>query len=280
MWILEQLGAALAASGTMAWRIFWPLVVGFALSSAVQAVARREAVSDALGDDRPATMLKATGLGAAASSCSYAAVALARSLFRKGASLAAAMGFQIASTNLVFEIGIVMWLLLGWQFTLAELVGGLVMIGFVGVAIRVAVSDEAVEAAREHADRGVAGAMEGHAAMDMSVHDDRPWWRRLASGEGFTAVSHVFVMEWAAVVRDIALGLLIAGALQAWVPQSWWQTIFFSGDGVLAAVVGPLVAPLVAVLSFVCSVGNVPLAGVLWNGGAPSAAWSPSSSPT
>ena len=267
-WLLAHLADALAASGTMAWRIGWPLALGFFLSAVIQAVVRRDAVSRTLGDTGVRTSVVATGLGAAASSCSYAAVALARSLFSKGASFASAMVFQIASTNLVLELGIVMWLLLGWEFTLAEFVGGAVMIAFVTLALRHLVDAEAIERSREQADRGVAGSMEGHAAMDMSVDEGDTWWERLRSPKAFTAISHIFVMEWGAVLRDIALGLLVAGALQAWVPESFWQSLFLTDSPFWSAVVGPLIAPLVGIVSFVCSVGNVPLAGVLWNGGA------------
>ena len=267
---MSLLGAildALASAGTMAWRIAWSLILGFALSAVVQAVVRREAITRAMGGTGAGDIARATGLGAAASSCSYAAVALARSLFRKGASFPAAMAFQISSTNLVLELGIVMWLLLGWRFTLAEFLAGPLMIVLVAVIFTSLVGRDAIERAREQADLGRSGSMEGHAAMDMSVDADGSFARRLFSGRGFTAVSHIFVMEWGAVLRDVLLGLLVAGCVEAWVPTSFWQVVFLSDQPTLAAVVGPLVAPLIAVFSFVCSVGNVPLAGVLWNSG-------------
>ena len=251
----------------MTWEILWALILGFALSAIVRAVVRREDIARALGDDSPRTLGTATLLGAASSSCSYAAVALARSLFRKGASFTAAMAFEVASTNLVIELGIIIWLLLGWQFTLAEFVGGGVMIVIVAVLFRLVLSSDLVAAARVQADKGVAGSMEGHAAMDMSVQAEGTIWQRLFSAEGFTKVSGVFVMEWAAVLRDIVVGLLIAGAIAAWVPVTFWRHFFFEGHGLLSQVWGPIVGPIVAVLSFVCSIGNVPLAAVLWNGG-------------
>jgi uncharacterized membrane protein YraQ (UPF0718 family) len=258
---------ALAIAGSMTWEILWALVLGFTLSAVVQAVVRRETVVRALGGDSPAALAAATGLGAASSSCSYAAVALARSLFRKGASFTAAMVFEIASTNLVVELGIILALLLGWQFTLAEFVGGPIMIVTIAVLFRVLLRRRLVADALEQADRGVAGSMEGHAAMDMSVTAAGSFWRRLTSAKGFTAVSYIFVMEWAAVLRDVISGLLIAGALAAWVPADFWKSFFFTDHPVLAGVWGPLVGPIVAVISFVCSIGNVPLAAVLWNGG-------------
>ncbi|PRY10059.1 permease [Kineococcus rhizosphaerae] len=264
---LAAVGDALGATVAMAWHIAWALILGFALSAVVQAVVRRDAVTGLLGDARPRTLATASGLGIASSSCSYAAVALARSLFRKGADFTAAIVFQVASTNLVVEMGILLALLMGWQFTAASYTGGVVMIVVVALLLRVVLRPPLVRAAREQAERGRTGSMEGHAAMDMSVGGEGPWWRRLLSGDGFTSVSHVFVMEWAAVVRDIAIGLLIAGAVSAWVPTGFWQAFFLTGHPVLTQVWGPLVAPVVAVASFVCSVGNIPLAAVLWNGG-------------
>ncbi len=162
------------------------------------------------------------------SSCSYAAVALARSLFVKGADFTAAMAFEIASTNLVIELGIIMWLLLGWQFVLGEFVGGPLMIVFLAVLFRLFLKRELVDQAREEAEKGRLGSMEGHAEMDMAVQaGGRSIWQRLRSPEGFTATANYFVMDWAAVARDIFGGLLIAGALAAWVPNSFWQQLFF-----------------------------------------------------
>jgi uncharacterized membrane protein YraQ (UPF0718 family) len=257
----------LGLAGSMTWQITWSLILGFTLSAVVQAVIRRETISRLLGDDRPRTLAIASGLGAASSSCSYAAVALARSLFRKGASFTSAMVFEIASTNLVIELGIILALLLSWQFTLAEFVGGPIMIVLIAVVFRLFVRRELIDAAREQADRGRAGSMEGHAAMDMSVQGEGSFWRRLASRDGYTAVSHIFVMEWAAVLRDVVLGLLIAGAVGAWVPDSFWQHLFLTDHALASKVWGPIIGPVIAVLSFVCSIGNVPLAAVLWNGG-------------
>jgi uncharacterized membrane protein YraQ (UPF0718 family) len=177
------------------------------------------------------------------------------------------MVFEIASTNLVIELGIILALLMGWQFTLAEFVGGPIMIVALAVLFRIFLRRRLVQDALAQADQGRAGSMEGHAAMDMSVTGAGSFWRRLASPRGFTAVSHIFVMEWAAILRDIVAGLLITGALAAWVPASFWESFFFVDHPVLAGIWGPLVGPIVAVVSFVCSIGNVPLAAVLWNGG-------------
>ena len=263
----HALGHALEVAGSMTWQITWSLILGFTLSAIIQAVVRREAITRRLGNERPATLAVATGLGAASSSCSYAAVALARSLFRKGASFTAAMVFEIASTNLVIELGIILALLLSWQFTVAEYVGGIVMITLLAVAFRLFVTKDLVAAARRQAERGIAGSMEGHAAMDMSVQSGGGFWRRLLSRDGYTAISHIFVMEWAAVIRDVIGGLLIAGAIGAWVPDTFWRHLFLTGHPLAAELWGPIIGPVISLLTFVCSIGNVPLAGVLWNGG-------------
>jgi uncharacterized protein len=258
---------ALSFAFGMFWEILWALILGFALSAVVQAVVSKQEMRRLLPDDSPRSLATATLLGAASSSCSYAAVALARSLVRKGANFAAAMAFQFASTNLVIELGIIMALILGWQFTLGEFVGGPVMIVLLAVVFRLFLSRRLVEEARRQAGRGRVGRMEGHADMDMSVYGHGSWWQRLRTPDGFTATAHYFVMDWAAVWIDVVGGLLIAGALAAWVPESWWQALFFDSHPTFAKVWGPLIAPLVAILSFVCSIGNVPLAAVLWKGG-------------
>lgn len=265
--VLQAVGHALAITGLMTWEILWALILGFALSAMVQALVRRETIVQLLGDGRPRTLAVAAGFGAASSSCSYASVALARTLFMKGANFTAAMTFEIASTNLVIELGIILALLLSWQFTLAEFVGGPLMIVMLAVLFRLFLRKRLLDGALAQAKKGLAGSMEGHAAMDMSVRESGSVWTRLRSPSGFTSVSHVFVMEWAAVLRDIVGGLLIAGAIAAWVPESFWQHFFFTGHPLLSKVWGPLVGPLVSVLSFVCSIGNVPLAAVLWTGG-------------
>ena len=164
-------------------------------------------------------------------------------------------------------MGIILALLMGWQFTAAEFVGGPLMIVVLAVLFRLFVRSRLVDAAREQAERGITGSMEGHAAMDMSIKREGSFWRRLFSPQGFTSVSHVFVMEWLAILRDLVLGLLIAGAIAAWVPERFWQSFFLADHPSWSALWGPIVGPIVAIVSFVCSIGNVPLAAVLWNGG-------------
>src|SRR5205807_7210420 len=264
--LIAPLGHALWMAFAMLWEILWALILGFALSAVVQAVVSKSEMTRLLPDDSPRSLAIACGLGAASSSCSYAAVALARSIFRKGADFTAAMAFEFASTNLVIELGIVLGLLIGWQFVAAEFVGGLLMVVILALLLRALLTPSLVEMARRQADRGVHGYMQGHGEMDMSVSGGSIA-SRILSSRGFTAISHYFVMDWAAIAVDIVGGLLIAGALAAWVPNSFWRAFFFVHHPALAAVWGPLVGPIVAVFSFVCSIGNVPLAAVLWNGG-------------
>jgi uncharacterized membrane protein YraQ (UPF0718 family) len=261
--ILRALGMAFA----MGWEILWPLVLGFALSGVVQAVVSHQEMARLLPDDRPATIAKALALGAASSSCSYAAVAIARALFRKGADFTAAMAFEMASTNLVVELALIMLVFLGWQFTLAEFVGAPIMVVLLVVLFRSFLNRRLLDEAKEQADKGLIGRMEGHAEMDMSVKGEGTLWQRMTSEQGFTAISHYFVTDVVSVWMDIAGGLLISGALAAWVPANFWQSFFVVDHPLLAKLWGPIVGPLVAVISFVCSVGNIPLAAVLWNGG-------------
>ena len=246
---------ALRMAFFMFWEVLWPLVLGFLISAVVESLVPREAVAKVLGRDDLRGITFATLLGAASSSCSYAAVAIARSLFRKGATFANAILFEFASTNLVFELGLVLVVLLGWQFLAAEFAGGLLMIAILAVIFKYTLRSRLVEAARAQAEKGIPGRMEGHAAMQHRMSDR------------VTAVSHFFYMSVASVAQDLVLGFLIAGALAAWVPNSFWQTLFLTHNPDLNGFTGPLIAPLIALLSFVCSVGNIPLAVVLWNGG-------------
>jgi uncharacterized protein len=253
-------------TGVMAWEILWALCLGFLLSSVVEAVVSKAQMSKLLPDSSAKTIVKASAMGAASSSCSYAATALARTLFRKGADFIAAMAFQFASTNLVVELSVLLCVMLGWQFMAAEFVGGPIMIALLVVMLRAVVRPGVIAAARAHAELGLTGRMEGHAAMDMSLHEGT-FWQKVTSRRGMTATSHYYWMDWYSLVPDIALGLVISGILAAFVPTGFWQAFFLSGHPLMARVWGPLIGPLVAVLSFVCSVGNVPLAAVLWNGG-------------
>ena len=251
----------------MFWEVLWPLILGFALSGVVQAVVSHKAIARKLGGNSLQNLTCATLFGIASSSCSYAAIALARSLFKKGASFTSAMVFELSSTNLVIELGIILVVLLGWQFMAAEFVGGIIMVILIALIFRFTLTPKLIALAKKHAQKGLTGKMEGHAAMDMSVSGNGTFLQKLLSDRGFTAISEYFVMDWASVWADIVLGFLIAGTLAVLVPHSFWQVFFLTGNPTLAKIEGPLVGPLVAIISFVCSVGNVPLAAVLWQGG-------------
>jgi uncharacterized membrane protein YraQ (UPF0718 family) len=250
----------------MFWEVLWSLALGFLLSAIVQTVISRRTISRALGQDSPSAVALAAGFGIASSSCSYAAVALARALFRRGATLANAIIFEFASTNLVIELGLILLVLLGWQFLAAEFGGGILMIVMLAFAFRLTLRRRLLEDARAQAEKGLVGKMEGHAAMDMSVAEG-PFLRRLFSAPALTAISHYFVMDVYSIWRDLAGGFLIAGAVAAWIPGSFWKAFFLTSHPLLAEVWGPLIGPVISMLSFVCSIGNVPLAAVLWGSG-------------
>ncbi|MGH6846557.1 MAG: permease [Methylocella sp.] len=251
----------------MGWEILWPLVLGFALSAVIQAIVSHREMSRLLPDESPRSIGIALALGAASSSCSYAAVAIARSIFRKGANFTAVMAFEMASTNLVLELSIILIVLMGWYFMVAEAIAAPIMVAILALLFRMFLQPHLVHASKDQADKGISGRMEGHAEMDMSVPAEGPLWQRIMSHKGLTAISRYFVMDWAAVWMDIVGGVVIAGAIAAWVPQDFWKAFFLTDHPVLATLWGPLVGPLVAIIAFVCSVGNIPLAAVLWNAG-------------
>jgi uncharacterized protein len=267
MFVVNAVVHALQISLFMLWEVLWPLVLGFLLSAVVQTVVSKRAVVRALGRPDLKGFVLACGFGAASSSCSYAAVAVARALFRRGASFVNAMIFEFASTNLVFELGLVLLILLGWQFVAAEFAGGLLMAVILWIIFKVTLRERMVETARNQAERGIVGStMEGHGEHDMSITDG-PFLARLFSPRAFTAIAQYFYMDVYSLYFDIGLGFLIAGALAAWVPNSVWQAFFLTNNPTLNEFWGPLIGPVISMLSFVCSVGNVPLAVVLWNGG-------------
>jgi uncharacterized protein len=264
--VLGHAGDALRLAFDMFWSVLWPLALGFLLSACVETFVSKQAISRLLGRDgiRPSGL--ATLFGAASSSCSYAAVAVARTLFRKGATLPNAIIFEFASTNLVFELGLALLILLGWQFVAAEFAGGVVMVVLLAIVFRFTLTPGLIDRARRQAERGIPGKMEGHGTMDMSVTDG-PLLRRILSPQALTSVSHYFFMNIYGLWLDLLLGFLIAGAIGAWVPTSIWSHLFVGGHGFPSALVSALIGPLVALLSYVCSVGNVPLAAVLWRNG-------------
>jgi len=264
--ILDAIAAALTASFSMFWAVLWPLALGFLLSALVETFVSKKAIVNALGRDTFQAGAVATGMGAASSSCSYAATAVARTLFRRGATLRNAIIFEFASTNLVFELGLVLLVLLGWRFLLGELSGGLVMIVLLAILFRATFHEGLARAARDQADKGLEGRMEGHGAMDMSVTEG-PFLSRLFSNRAFTAISHYYFMSVASLWLDLVIGFLVAGALSAWVPASWWSNLFLLHHGLFTDIWDAVIGPIISVVSFVCSVGNIPLAAVLWRSG-------------
>jgi uncharacterized membrane protein YraQ (UPF0718 family)/YHS domain-containing protein len=259
--VLEVIWHGLRDSFLMAWEVWWALVFGFAISGIVQAWVPRERVERALSGSGPKPVALATGLGAASSSCSYAAIAIAKSLFQKGASATTTLAFQFASTNLVWELGLVLWVLIGWQFTLAEYVGGLVMIVLMAVLLRAFVSPRLEAQAREHAEAADTGHQ--HEAVGTRLS----WRRRLTSMSAWSDVAHNFRGDWQMLWKEILTGFVLAGFI-AQLGNGFFNGLFLKHTGgVLGAVENVLVGPIIAVLSFVCSVGNVPLAAVLWSGG-------------
>jgi uncharacterized membrane protein YraQ (UPF0718 family)/YHS domain-containing protein len=245
----------------MAWEVWWALVLGFAISAVVQAWVPRERIERALAGSGAGPVARATGLGAASSSCSYAAVAIAKSLFQKGASAASALAFQFASTNLVWELGLVLWILIGWQFTLAEYLGGIVMIVLMTVALRLFVSQRVEEDARVHAQQADTGHQHHSAGEQMS------WRARLTSARAWSDVAHNFRGDWQMLWKEITIGFLLAGYI-AQLGDDFFNGLFLNdAPAGVKTVENVLVGPIIAVLSFVCSIGNVPLAAVLWSGG-------------
>ena len=251
--VLETIVEGLEQSLLMAYQVWWALVLGFAISGAVQAWVPRERIEAALAGGGARPVAWATGLGAASSSCSYAAIAIAKSLFQKGASAASALAFQFASTNLVWELGLVLWVLLGWQFTLAEYLGGILMILLMTALLRTFVSPRLEREARAHAQEADAGHQHDHSA--------EPGHRRL------TDVADNFRGDWTMLYKEIAVGFLLAGFI-ALLGDDFFNGLFLtSAPGWLNTLENVIVGPLIAVLSFVCSIGNIPLAAVLWSGG-------------
>jgi uncharacterized protein len=261
MSVLDVIWHGLRDSFLMAWEVWWALVLGFAISAIVQAWVPRERIESVMSGSGPRSVGWATGLGAASSSCSYAAIAIAKSLFQKGASAASALAFQLASTNLVWELGLVLWVLIGWQFTIAEYVGGIVMILLMTVMLRAFVSRQVEEQARENA----------RAADTRHQHDAAgerlPWRERLTSLRAWSDVAHNFRGDWQMLWKEITLGFVLAGFIAQFGNGFFEKLFIHHAPAPLPAIENVIIGPIIAVLSFVCSVGNVPLAAVLWSGG-------------
>ncbi len=260
--MLHQLGEALVLAAGMMWQVGWSLILGFALSGLVQAVVSKQRMQQLLGRDGVREVALATGLGAVSSSCSYASAALSKTLFKKGAGLIPSLAFLFSSTNLVLELGVILWLLLGWQFTAAEWIGGLVLVAVMALLVKLTYPKRLVEEARRHADE--TGGHE-HGSMEG---EGRGILARLRDPGTRVAVAQNFAMDFSMLWKDLLAGFLIAGALGVFVPGGAWKALFLSGAAPGAQLVGnAVIGPVIAVLSFVCSIGNVPLAAILWASG-------------
>jgi uncharacterized membrane protein YraQ (UPF0718 family) len=269
MAVLEKIWEGLEQSFLMAYEVWWALVIGFAISGIVQAWVPRARIEGALSGTGIGPIAKATGLGAASSSCSYAAIAIARSLFAKGASAITALSFQFASTNLVWELGLVLWVLIGWQFTLAEFVGGFILIALMAVLLRRFVSPTLEEEARAHAQGAAGEGGHDHGGHDHGAapEDPLPLREAVRSADSWREVAANFRMDWSMLWKEIALGFLLAGFIGL-LGDDFFNVLFITdAPPFLRTLENVIVGPLIAVLSFVCSVGNVPLAAVLWSGG-------------
>ncbi len=259
--VLDVIWHGLRDSFLMAWEVWWALVLGFAISAIVQAWVPRERIQGLMSGSGPRPIAWATGLGAASSSCSYAAIAIGKSLFQKGASAASALAFQFASTNLVWELGLVLWVLIGWQFTVAEYLGGIVMIVLMTAMLRLFVSRQLEEQAREHAQEADTGHQHHAAGAELS------WRERLVSARAWSDVAHNFRGDWQMLWKEITIGFLLAGFIAQFGHGFFEHLFLHNAAAPLPTIENVIIGPVIAVLSFVCSVGNVPLAAVLWSGG-------------
>jgi uncharacterized membrane protein YraQ (UPF0718 family) len=259
---LSKVGDALLMAFGMFWDVGWSLVLGFAISGLIQALVSQQRMRELLGRDGVREIALATGFGAASSSCSYASAAISRTLFKKGAALVPSLAFLFSSTNLVIELGIILWLLMGWQFTAAEWIGGVVLIAIMTVLVRLTYPSRLVEAARHHPEPDG-----GHEHSSMPVEGDG-LWDKLRRRETWIRVAQNVAMDVSMLWKDLVLGFLIAGFLSAFVPNDWWAALFLKGASPWVQVpVNAVIGPVVAIISFVCSIGNVPLAAVLWASG-------------
>ena len=274
MTVLDTIGRSLASGAGMFWETLWALVLGFALSGAVQAFVSRAEMQRALGDHRPRTITKAGFFGAISSSCSYAAAALAKTLFGRGADFTAAQAFMFASTNLVVELGIVLWLLIGWQFAVAEFVGGAIMIALLTLVLPRVVRPTEQEAARarlgggQDTDGGSDADDDAHAGHgDPDTSAAGSWRTRIRSLAGWSDAAGYTISDLTMLRKELIIGFVVAGFADAAVPVEFWKSLFLTGHGFWSSLENVVLGPFLAIISFVCSVGNVPLAAALWHGG-------------
>jgi YHS domain-containing protein/uncharacterized membrane protein YraQ (UPF0718 family) len=262
---LDVIGRSLGDGAGMFWETLWALVLGFGLSGAIQAFVSRNAMQQTLGDHRPVTVARAGFFGAVSSSCSYAASALAKTLFARGADFTAAQAFMFASTNMVVELGIVLWLLLGWPFALAEFIGGVIMIALLTVVLPRVVTPAEQDAARDALNRGGTGAHAGHG--EASAPAPGSWRRRIRSAAGWSDAAGYTISDVTMLRKELVIGFVVAGFAEAAVPVSVWRSLFVTGHGFWSVLENVVLGPFLAIISFVCSIGNVPLAAALWASG-------------
>lgn len=264
MSLLALIGQALLTALGMAWQVLWSLVLGFLISGMIQAYVSRAGMSKVLGRAGLKEIALATGFGAASSSCSYAAIAAAKSMFKRGAALIPALAFMFASTNLVLELGLILWRLMGWQFALAEWLGGIVLVAIVALLVKLTYPEKIVEEGRAFHEKGDVASMD----HGDELAPGRTLWQKLRSGQGWVYVSHYVAMDWSMIWKDMIIGFLIAGFLGVLVPNNLWNTLFLHNvPGPVQTVENAIIGPIIAVISFVCSIGNVPLAAILFAGG-------------
>ena len=263
--ILHHLGAAVLMTAGMIWQTAWSLVLGFSISALLQATVSAEDMRKAFGKDGPKEIALAAAAGAASSSCSFASAAIMRTLFKKGAALATALAFMFASTNLVLELGLILLVLLGWKFMLGQWIGGIVLVVVMSVIVKLTAPKSLVEAARRHEEAGKGGCHD-HGAMRA---EGDTWWARVTNPKTQIYLAQSFAMEWSMLWKDLAIGFVVGGLISAFVPDAVWQALFLKGSSPwLAIPVDAVLGPIIAMLTFVCSIGNIPLAAILWAGGA------------
>jgi uncharacterized protein len=253
---------ALVIAVGMAWQVAWSLILGFVLSGIVQAVVSKDRMQATLGRNGAREIALATLYGAASSSCSYAAASMSKTLFKKGAGLIPSLAFLFSSTNLVLELGVILYVLMGWQFTAGEWVGGVLLVAIMSIAVKLTYPRKLVDEARARLD-------DGHADEDEDDTADGTLWEKLRNPQTIVVVAQTVAMDWSMLRGDLTIGFVVAGLLAAFVPDFVWSSLFFQHGSATAQIVGgALIGPLVAIFTFVCSIGNVPMAAVLWAGGA------------
>jgi uncharacterized membrane protein YraQ (UPF0718 family) len=260
---MDQLLEALKTTGTLIWYTLWAFILGYTLSAAIQVLFTREQMSRVLGERGPKQAALSGLFGFISSSCSFAALAASRSVLAKGAHPANATAFLIATTNLVLETGIVLWLLVGWRFVLANFLLGIIMIAYAYVLSSFTLSKSLGERAQRNARKGSAEDVKHPSPEGMT------WWQKLTSKEGWRIISFKFFGEWKMAYKEVLVGFTIAGLVSAFVPESFWNSLFpeegAGTPGFLTVLAHAAIAPLMAFFTFVGSLGNIPLAAILWS---------------